>query len=99
MGSSTCFGCHATSDFGTGSSPTIGHVALDSNRSFGPTSGDAALGSSPSSSPNTSHVTSRNNPIRYVASNKDPTAAFFNATFFNAAPSSSNSNDEAQLAN
>ena len=31
LGSSTCSGCHATSDFGTGFSPTIGHAALDSN--------------------------------------------------------------------
>ena len=34
-----------------------------------------------------------------IASSKDPTAAFFNAAFFNPTPSSSNSNDEAQLAN
>ena len=34
-----------------------------------------------------------------IASSKDPTAAFFNVAFFNATPSSSESDDEAQLAN
>ena len=99
LGSSTGSGCHTTSDFGTGSSLTIGNAALDSSPSSDPTSGHTASSSSPGSSPITSHATSHNNPTRHAASSKDPTAAFFNAAFFNTAPSSSNSDDEAQLTN
>ena len=94
LGSSTGSGCHTTSDFGTGSSPTIGHAASNSSPSSDPTSSHTASSSSPSSSPITGHATSRNNPTRHVASSKDPTAAFFNT-----APSSSDSDDEVQLTN
>ena len=87
------------SDSGIGSSPIIGHVALESSLGSNPTNGRATLGSGPSSSPTIGHVASRNNPTHHAASSKDPTAAFFNVAFFNAAPSSSESYDEAQLAN
>ncbi|XP_050278409.1 uncharacterized protein LOC126719956 [Quercus robur] len=61
------------------------HATLDSGPSSGPTTAIAASGSGPSSSPTTDHD----------ASCKDPTAALFNATFFNAVPLSSDSDDEA----
>ena len=90
LGSDISFGCHATLDFGTGSNPTTSHAASNSDPSSGPTTGHASLGSSPT----TSHAASHNNPTHHVASSKEPTIAFFNAI-----PSSSDSNDETQLAN
>ncbi|KAL0010525.1 hypothetical protein SO802_005633 [Lithocarpus litseifolius] len=84
---------------GSGFSPITGHAASDSSPSSNPSNGHATLGSGPSSGPTTVHAASHNNPTRHTASSKDPTTAFFNAVFFNAAPSSSSdSEDEAQLA-
>ena len=94
LGSDTSSGCHATLDFGTGSNPTTSHAASNSDPSSGPTTDHASLGSNPSSNPTTSHAASHNNPTHHVASRKEPTVAFFNAT-----PSSSDSDDETQLAN
>ena len=84
---------HVLGSGGT-SDHTTDHAALvadtDSGPSFGPTTAIAASGSGPSSGPTTVHDASCNTPTRQAAFSKDPTAAFFNAV-----PSSSDSDDEA----
>ena len=84
---------HVLGSSGT-SDHTTDHAALvadtDSGPSFGPTTAIAASGSGPSSGPTTVHDASCNTPTRQAAFSKDPTAAFFNAV-----PSSSDSDDEA----
>ena len=80
---------HVLGSGGT-SDHTTDHAALvadtDSGPSFGPTTAIAASGSGPT----TVHDASCNTPTRQAAFSKDPTAAFFNAV-----PSSSDSDDEA----
>lgn len=77
---------HATLVTGTDSSR---HTTSDSGPSSGPTIAIAASCSVPSFSPTIVHVASCNTPTCQATFNKNPTAAFFNAT-----PSSSSSDDE-----
>ena len=92
---------HSAGGSGLSSEPSTGHV-LGSGGTSDHTTDHAALvadtdsgchatsDSGPSSGPTTVHDASCNTPTRQAAFSKDPTAAFFNAV-----PSSSDSDDEA----
>ena len=84
---------HSAGGSGLSSEPSTGHV-LGSGGTSDHTTVHAALvadtDSGPSSGPTTVHDASCNTPTRQAAFSKDPTAAFFNAV-----PSSSDSDDEA----